>query len=258
MIVVRGGSGLGDSLFVYPIARHFLRKGNSVKVLSDWGEVFSQLGVSVGPFSRQGATRIAHYSLRRGFPTSNQFQDCCFSSKLRPEDVEYKMDWVPKRKILPVGRPNILVQMPREPFNRGDNFGIDLLPDCSRIQKIIDLLKDRFSFILVGSGKPLYEFSGLMIDLSNKTSVSDLIDLASTADGFIGYPSFMVPLSELFDKPSLFVWSKKGLTSGKLVLRQITPRKVLSKNSSSFVIDDVDPTGAANAFYNKVRSIKSI
>jgi hypothetical protein len=68
--------------------------------------------------------------------------------------------------------------------------------------------------------------------------VRDLLDVASVADGFLGYCSFMVPLAESFSKPALFVWSHRGLRAPQAYVRQITPQKILHRDTSHFVMDD--------------------
>jgi hypothetical protein len=128
--------------------------------------------------------------------------------------------------------------MARSPMGRKDGFGAELLPDCRMIQRAIDRLKGRALIVLIGSGKPLFEFKGIDVDLSNKTTVRQLLDVASIADGFLGYCSFIIPLAESFSKPALIVWSRRGLNAGHQYIRQITPQKVLYRESSQFVIDD--------------------
>ena len=75
-------------------------------------------------------------------------------------------------------------------------------------------------------------------NLNCQTSVPDLLDIASISDAFLGQCSFIVPLAESFDKKLMIVWSSKGLRSGESYIGTITPRKILSKETSTYVIDD--------------------
>jgi hypothetical protein len=84
----------------------------------------------------------------------------------------------------------------------------------------------------------LHQFTGIDIDLANKTTVSDLFDVATKAVAFLGYVSFIVPLAESLSKPALLVWSRRGLSAPHQFVRVITPQKVLHKPSSRFVWDD--------------------
>jgi hypothetical protein len=219
--------------------------------------------VSASPFRRERIDRIAHYSMRRDKDGTTQFQDCCIQAGIN-EPVDLQINWNTTNRDLEQyiwakagKRPIICVQLPRAPFNRKDGFGAEFLPDCSVIQRAIDRIKDRAFLIQIGAGEALYKFDGIELDLTNKTSVCELIDVGSMADGFLGYCSFIVPLSESFDTPSLLVWSRRGLSSPQPVVRRMTPQKILHKKSSRYVIDNCSEkelAQAADAFLEQARS----
>lgn len=235
--------GLGDSLYLQSVARHLVRQGHRLEVCSKWPDVFRPLGdrVRVVPFRRDRIDRLAHYSMRKDKPT-DQFVDCCIQAGI-VEPVDLRLDWVPVNmglieRVRSHGKPVVLVQLPREPMDRKDGYGSELLPDCRVIQKAIDALRGRALIVQVGSGAPLYRFEGIDIDFAGMTSVSDLIDLAYACDAMLGYVSFFVPLAESFGKPALFVWSRRGLSSRTDYIRTITPQKILHRASSRHVFDD--------------------
>lgn len=239
---VRAGSGLGDALYLQSVARHLVEEGRQVEVCCNWPEVFQNLPVSVVPFRRFPVDRNAHYSMRRHVKETTQFQDCCLQAGLR-NDVDLRLDWAPRNaglidSLKAYGRKIVCVQIARAPFARTDGFGRELLPDQRRIQDAIDYLKGEALVVLLGCGESQFKFDGIDVDLSNKTTVSDLIDVASCADAFLGYCSFFIPLAESLNKPAVFVWSRKGLSSPHEVVRQITPQKILHKRSSRAVFDD--------------------
>lgn len=239
---IRCGSGLGDSLYLQAAVRHLVRR-EQYEVCSDWPDVFHPLGdkVKVVPFRRQVDVN-AHYAPRKHLPHTTQFQDICIRAGARG-DAELKLDWTPRNNALVEKvralSPVLVVPMARQPFNRKDRFGIELLPNCGRIQQGIDRAKSHgFKIVQVGQGDKLWDFDGVDLDLAHRTSVSDLIDVAYAADGLLGYVSFAVPLAESLDKPALFVWSRRGLESRHEFVRQITPKKILHKPSSRAVFDD--------------------
>ena len=234
---IRGGSGLGDSLYLQSVVRHLIGKGESLRVHSDWPAVFGQLGdmVTVEPFSRKNINILAHYSSRKALTNSTQWEDVCASAGIS-EPVELRLDWAPETTL--DIRPYVCVQLPRAPMGRSDGFGADLLPDCRLIQRAIDALRDRFAIVQIGAGEPLFRFKHLDLDLTGKTSVAGMLDVAAGASGFLGYVSYIVPLAESLDKPAMLVWSHKGLSRGHPYIRQITPAKILSKPSCKFVIDN--------------------
>lgn len=241
MKTIRGGMGLGDALYVQAVARHLVRQGQTIRAATAYPDVFKPLGIECIPFTRQGIQILAHYSLRKGCPTG-QFEDCCIQAGIR-EPVELKIDWKVEDaaltdRLLSHGKPIVLVQLPRNPMGRTDGFGADLLPDCSRIQLAIDALKGRALLVQVGAGRPLFRFSGIDIDLTNETTVPQLLDVASVSFGAIGYVSFMLPLCESLGKRALLVWSRKGLRSQNNYVRQITPAKVIHRNDLVVSVND--------------------
>lgn len=256
---IRGGAGLGDALYVQSVARHLVRRGEMLQVCTKWPDAFRPLGdaVATAPFRRNNIDYLAHYSLRKRFPDTKQFEDCCIQAGVHGP-VELKLDWRETsaigRQIKDAGRPILCVQMPRAPMGRLDGFGKELLPDFCVIQRMIDAVKDRALILQIGSGAPLFKFSGIDVDLANKTTVCELLDVAAVADGFIGYCSFIVPLAESLDKPALLVWSDKGLKSGNPYVRQITPEKVLFKPSSRHVVDMWPQAKIDEALHDLLRS----
>jgi hypothetical protein len=235
--------GLGDSLYLQAVCRYYVGKGQRLKVASAWPDIFRPLGdkVQIIPFTRAGIDIVAHYSSRKAIKETTQFEDCCLNAGIL-EKVDFRLDWKPINNALidslkQYGKPIVLVQMPRNPMGRTDGFGRELLPDCTVIQTIIDSLKHRALIVQVGAGNANFIFKGIDIDLANKTSVSDLLDIASAADGFLGYCSFMVPLAESFGKPALFVWAHRGLRVAEPFIARITPQKILHAKTSQYVMD---------------------
>lgn len=234
---IRGGMGLGDALYVQSVARHLTEQGQRLRVFTAWPDVFRPLPVETAPFSRQGVDILAHYSTRKAIEGTTQFEDCCASAGIK-EPIDLRIDWKASAPIAESTKPIVLVQLPRSPMGRTDGFGADLLPDCRQIQRAIDALRGRATIVQVGAGKRLYEFRNIDIDLADKTTIPQLFDLTASATALLGYVSYFVPLAESFDKPSLLVWSKRGLRSQHRYIRQITPEKILHKASSCSILDD--------------------
>jgi len=231
---IRCGSGLGDSLYLQSVVRH-LCKTETLEVCSDYPEIFKNLPVIISPFSRENIDILAVYTTRKNKIGTTQFEDCCISAGIK-EPVELKLDW--NNAEIGADKPVICVEMVRAPMGRDDGFGDELLPDFEVLQYALDCI-DGYK-ILVGKGEPLYNFTGIDLDLTQQTSVSDLLDIASVADGFFGYPSYFIPLSESFSKPSLFIWSQKGLRSNNNFIRQVRPKKLLHKKTGKYFIDSCD------------------
>lgn len=263
MISIRGGAGLGDALYLQSVARHLIEQGGQVEACTAWRDVFRPLGdrVMVSAFRRIPIDRCAHYSMRRGVAGTTQWQDCCIEAGIR-EPVDLRLDW---RTIDPTwqgqlrssGKPVVLVQMPRPPFARSDGYGIEFLPRCETIQRLIDLLHGRVHLVQIGSGEPLHRFHNLDLNLANKTSVCDLLDIALEAHAMIGQCSFIIPLAESLNKPALLIWSRSAESSRHEPVRQMTPRKILHRPSSWALFDDCaehDLREAADALCDRIRT----
>ncbi len=240
---IRCGRGLGDSLYLQAVVRHLLLHGGlRMRVASDWPDVFRPLGdrVEVIPFTRR-VDIAAHYVARKAIEGTTQFEDCCIRAGIR-EPAELRLDWTITNeglaaKVRKLPRPALVVQLPRTPMGRTDGFGRNLLPDCRALQVLIEQHRDTHSIVQIGAGQPLFRLAGIDLDLANRTTVAETIDVAAVADRMLGYVSYMVPLAESLDKSAVFVWSARGLQDARPFIRQITPKKVLHKASSRAVID---------------------
>lgn len=259
---IRGGMGIGDAIYLAAVVRHLVAAGQRLEVCTAWPEIFEAYRdrIELSPFRRSPIDILAHYSRRRSWRT-RQFQDVCIQAGLAPDAVDLRLDWRitdPElvASLKAPGLPIVVVQLPRAPMGRTDGIGHELLPNCARIQQAIDLLRGRVLLVQIGAGRPLYEFSGIDVDLRDQTSVSQLLDVASVASGFIGYVSFIVPLAEALAKPALLVWSRRGLRSSTGFVRQITPEKILERASSLHVVDNCAPAdlqAATERFHDAIR-----
>jgi hypothetical protein len=234
---IRSGRGLGDSIYLASIVRHI--GPEKLHVFSDYPELFG--GAKVSPHARK-ASIVAHYVSRKGITQTDQFQDMCISAGLK-KACELRLDWKTSQQTIddmigPTDRPILCVQLPRSPMGRTDGFGASLLPDCRAIQRAINMVRGRALVVQIGAGDPLFKFSGIDIDLANKTNISQLLDIASVSSAFLGYVSFVIPLAESFNKPALIIWSKKGMRSSDPFIARITPKKIIHKPIICAAIDD--------------------
>lgn len=264
MIAVRSGKGLGDNLYLQSIARHLTDKGEQLEVCTHYPDLFRPLSgrVTLAAWRRERIDRVAHYVERKTATGTDQFVDCCIRAGIR-ENIDLRLDWTPLnsdlvQRVRSQRRPVIVVQMPREPMGRTDGYGADLLPDCRTLQRVIDHIGPRATFVQIGAGEPLFRFRGIDIDLANQTTVADLIDVAWASDAALGYCSFIVPLAESLRKPLLLVWSRLGLKSRTEFIRQITPGKIVHRPQTTHVVmddaADIELQRSADAFLDQAGS----
>jgi len=239
---IRGASGLGDSIYIRPIAEHFLRQGDEVEVMSAWPEVFLGTGATVLPFRKDNIDVLAHYVQGKYLTNTTQWQDICRSAGVG--NLALKTNWEVRNPALvarvrqqAAGRPVVLVHGGRVPMARTDGFGAELLPERRGFDAVLGQLSGTFR-VCVGKAAQVYPVE-CDLDLNGVTSVSDLMDLGVTCDGVVGQCSLAIPLAEIFDRPLLTVWASRGLEPGRHpYIRAIMPGKVLSKPTSSHVMDD--------------------
>lgn len=240
---IRGGRGLGDSIYLRPIVEHFARAGEAVIVHSDYPDVFIESGATVGPFRRGGDINVlAHYVGGKTRTDTNQWQDVCAGAKL-PE-LPLRFDWTVRNTALvdrlranAGGDPIIVVHGGRAPMNRSDGYGMELMPDKCAFDTALAVLAGCYT-VGIGNAQQLYPLH-VDIDLNGSTSVSDLLDIGAICDGVVAQCSFCVPLAESFDKPLLAIWAARGVADGvHPYLKAITPKKILSKPTSRYVMDD--------------------
>lgn len=241
---IRGGRGLGDSLYLRPIVEKLIADGHQVTALTDYPDVFAGTGALTEPFTRERINVLAHYVGGKQRLGTTQWDDICASAQVV---VPLRTAWTVRNEVLierlrdlAGGRPLVLVHGGRVPMGRTDGFGQELLPQAEAFYQVLGGLGDCF-LVQIGQADQLYAL-GCDLALNGATSVTDLLDLGRSCDGVVGQCSFAVPLAEVFDRPLLAVWAAKGMqASSHPYVRQITPKKVLSKPSSMFVIDNWRP-----------------
>jgi len=239
---IRSGSGLGDSLYLRPVVDHYVRKGHQVVALSNFPDVFRGSGAKVEPFSRNNSNVLAHYTAGKGRAGTTQWEDVAISAGVRGLPLSFKWEiqnrlMVDDLRAMAKGKPILMVNGGRPPMGRTDGYGYEMLPRREVFDTVLAALADCFT-VEVGKGAELYPLTA-DVDLVDRTTVADLLDIATVAAGLVGQCSFMIPLAEAFDKPLLCVWAAKGLTSKTEFIRLCTPHKILSKASSRSVMDDL-------------------
>lgn len=250
MIRMRGGSGLGDSIYLRPIAEK-LRGVDAVAVMSNYPDVFLGSGVIVEPFRRERVDRVVHYVGGKGNTQTTIWEDMQAHAKL---EAPLSFDWPVKNRrlvdalrVAAAGRPILVVNGGREPMGRRDRFGVELLPERRAFLAALDVLDDCLT-VRVGAGPEMYSLP-TSLDYTGRTSVSDLLDIFRVAHGVVGQCSFAIPGAEVFDRPLLLVWSARAALSRQMFIKTITPTKMLSKPANARVVvdDQADEDIAAGA-----------
>ena len=89
-MILQGLSGLGDAVFLYPIAAHYATRG-SVTIATHFPDVYARLaGVSFAAYG--SVSQKIKYSRQRG---SNYYEDYLTTAGI---DTEFYRDWETDRK----------------------------------------------------------------------------------------------------------------------------------------------------------------
>lgn len=260
---IRGGSGLGDAIYLQSVCRHLISKGRSNLIAcTDYPDVFRPLSgkIRVKGFEKSGVGILGHYSMRRQVQETTQFEDCCIQAGI-VEPVTMKLDWIVEsncHNLKDHQKPIAVIGLPRHPMARKDGFGRELLPRKEAYQRMVDAARaSGFLTVQVGSGAAIYNLDGIDVDLSGRTTITELIDIVAISDAVICYPSFLVPLAESLDKRFICLFSMEGLKCERGFLRWITPKKIIHRiDLGSFVIDD-EPDRVGDATLHFLGQIKA-
>lgn len=242
-IRVRGGMGLGDSIYIRPVAEHLARKGERVVVLSNHPDVFIGSGVEqVKGFQRIRTEVVAHYVGGKKNQKTTQWQDVCAAAGVG--EISQRFSWKIRNQNLvdlmrskAAGRPIIIVHGGRAPMARTDGFGMELMPKREVFDSVLEELDGEVLLVQIGAADEVYPLR-CRFNLNKTTTVSDLLDLGTICHGVVAQCSFAVPLAESMGKPLLALWGAGYVSAKEEFVRQLNPTKVLSQSTDHYVMDD--------------------
>ena len=258
-IEIRGPSGFGDAIYMNSIANAFHLQYEKVLVRTKYPEIFKYIpGVEPVAFKKGGADLEFNYGgRRRNDQTTTQWKDLLITSGL-DKNTPYQTIWkLTNTEIINTiqdksqGKKLLVVSAPHIPFDRLDQFGLELIPNYKKFIPLIKMARDKGYYIIqLGRGKCIFDFGKNMIDLDlkNKTTVCDMMDIGMIGDLFLGQCGNIVPLAEGYKKKLFIVFSQKGLNSNTEFLKNITGRKICSTEKSNYAIDSMNDDEIMNLF----------
>lgn len=247
-IIVSGGGGIGDAIYVKCIADALVNQNPGQKIITytKYPEIFSQSPGIEARSGRSGDGIKAHYTSRRRFPETSQWEDVKIESGVH--DAEFYMTWTPTAKpiVNKNARPLVLVGALRPPMNAPNHRlpgVIDLLPNESSYKALVNAAKEAgYLTVEIGKGERLGD-SGAEINLFNKTTIEQVFDLATEASLIIAPVSFMLVIAEAMKIPAIAMWARAGLKNRNRFISDITPDKIIyNKDSIKVCFDDDAPS----------------
>jgi hypothetical protein len=256
-IGLKGASGLGDTIYGYPIVRYYAQKHDEVYYMTNYPELFKTIPnakcfkheklnyIRLPDGQRQPIDIRFTYCGRKYTSGSSQFTDSRISAGVK-EPIELKIPWQTRnQKLIDSindkcgGKKVCIISAPYEPFGREDQWGAILRIQPDIMQRIVDKYKNKLYFILIGNEYTLHTIKNVNLNLINKTSVSDLFDLVKRCDYGISQIGNMLPLCECQGKKNFIIFSKKAMESENRFISAITPEKTIHyKNLNISVTDD--------------------
>jgi hypothetical protein len=213
-----GLSGFGDSIYIEPLVRNEAEK-ESIELYTKFPDVFAHLkNVKCLPFNR-AAKVDKTFSYLDGKPDKNttQIQDLGYS---RPE--QFKLDYKPIC-VLAAGYEGMLTRN-------------EFTPNKEVMQQIINDLKAAGFEILHITNKAIDKYEGVTeIESQNYFQT---VCMFQGADLIVCQQGWGVALAEGLNKDCLVVFADKIRKSNLEFIRQITPKKVICKNTTRFVWDN--------------------
>jgi hypothetical protein len=266
-IGIKGASGLGDNLYLYPIAKHYSTTHDKVYLMSDYPvlfeplpkvECFRHLKLNYIPIREGEKIRKKEidvrctYGPRKHIKGTSQFEDMyIFANERFGQSIpklKLEMPWEIKNKelidtIKLVASKNgprkiAVVAAPYQPFGREDKWGDEIKIAPETIQYICDELKlMNYLVITVGNEfsllEPMVEYN-----LINQTSVEDLLDLVYISDLCVTQIGNLLPMAEVFGKKNITIFSHNISNCEHKFLRAITPDKCVHYKNLNLSFND--------------------
>jgi len=231
---LNASKGLGDAIYLRAVVVH-LMKSEPITVYTRWPEVFFDLPVKVRGIESIGEAddlRSVAYTMRAPM-TECMFDARCRVAGLEPP-IDMRLDWPIRNTSLvssvreqAAGR-TVIVYQPQK---------MDLLSPDERSFKYALTGFDGFR---VKVGRSPYVTDADLpceLDLLDKTSVLDAIDLCASADRVFGELCWLMPAAECLGKPFVCMFSHRAMASDEWV-KNIDPRIIFRGSSQSEILFD--------------------
>jgi hypothetical protein len=240
VIDLLGPRGLGDGLLVRVAAMEWLRRGEEVRVYTYWPELFHDLPVELatgtpyrdGQSDVYGCAACMHCRRPDVVPLS-MFTRSCHQCGLQ-EVPELDLAWTVtnqapldrvRRKAN--GKPILIFQPPK--IANGEEQEL-YNPRAEDFNRWLDGRTDYYR-VKVGHPSAAQEFRDAPCELNlfNKTTVKEMLDLATIGDLFFSQVCFIPTLAESLNKRSVCMFTRRQLSAKSNKVRNLTPEVFLHK-----------------------------
>lgn len=247
---IRGAKGLGDACYVYPIAKHFAKRGDKVEIMTRYPVIYEVLIRELPNVScvdrYDGRPDIdCRYGSRYPNQETNMWEDTLIQAGLIKEkdevpfEIEYRWS---EEFIFPVLKKICLIKTPCFPTSKPSHTTKDLIPDIGVYQKIINRFKDDCYFVMAGLGNDFkFALNGIDEDLSHIDKIPRLMALIHGADIVLAQSSYFISIAEALNIKCLACFAQTGISSRESYYKWSTPAKVITKPETSDAFIDSEP-----------------
>jgi hypothetical protein len=255
-MIIRGASGFGDALYLYPIIKHYINKGKKVIVKTNFPEIYENLNCECIPYDiRQPEDIYCNYCSRKRNQETSQFEDMYILAGIK-EKIDFEIDTNYECSLVGINKSICIIQKPYFPMNELQKR-YDLMPDYNIIQRLINDYKDKFFFIQVGkTGQyedELIKFSNVDLDYTDRTDIKMLLGLINISDIFITSIGWGIAAAEALNKKVFVLFAQSGLNSSNKFFSSITPKKVITKKTSFYSVDNEPYEKIKEEFENAIK-----
>jgi|WetSurMetagenome_2_1015567.scaffolds.fasta_scaffold01426_30 hypothetical protein len=237
-MILRGSMGLGDAIYLYPVIKYFVDRGEDVTILTRYPEIFAPLKCKA---VLEKDFLDCSCSARTILPETNIFEDTLIMAGIK-EKLPLKFEYQKSVDFkIHTSKKICVVRVPTTPA-KGEEDAKIMTPDKSVFQNIINSFRDRVYFVALGQQKNCdIKLSGVDLDMTATDKLADLFAIIDAAEIVLTQPGHFVPIAEALSKKLLTVFARAGLESQEKRFRFTTPAKILTRQESVWCIDD-EPT----------------
>lgn len=261
-IRLKGASGLGDTIYAYPIVKYYAQRYDHVHYMTDYPELYKSIK-NVTCYKHRKTNDMGDGTVDIRFtycgmkytPGTSQFQDSVLSARIN-EKLDLKIEWQIQNgrltediKKRAENKKICILAEPYEPFGRLDCWGALLRIKPEVMQTIVNTFRDKVYFIATGNRFVLHHTKHVQHDLVEKTTVSDLMDLLSICDFGLSQIGNLLPMCEALGKKNFLVFAKAAMVSENKFIKAITPEKTVHyKELNCSITDDMSEEIILNKF----------
>jgi hypothetical protein len=225
--------GLGDAIFLYPIAKWFTYKKRPIQIKTKFKEIFHEIIKNpyfLSPDCLCHPVKEIKYRELMCSSNKNIFEDIC--DIVGAPSLDFKLDH-PGGFLKIDHKRYCVIKPPYYKYNRHR----DTAPNPLSIQLIIDFVSKYMPVILVKHDDDLfYEFE--KVTCVSVSQVSDLIGIIKNSSLAISQTGHFQHLAESLGIPSCVVFSSKMVNSDIDFVKMMRPEKIIIGKKTKYVFDN--------------------